>query len=109
LKNKTVLCNEYGIRLGHLVNDSKEHYIELNGERFFYAIDNGEKPQLIIYKESKSNPLVICDIDINKNSNSLFVSKGVTPDAKVYSSLLLALGWYMFLPVAKESELELAV
>jgi hypothetical protein len=109
LKNKTVLCNEYGIRLGHLVNDSKEHYIELNGERFFYAIDNGEKTKLIIYKEAKSNPLVVCDIDINKNSNSLFVSKGVTPDAKVYSSLLLALGWYMILPVAKESKLELAV
>jgi hypothetical protein len=90
-----------------LVNDNKENYIELNGERFFYSINKKEKADLIIYKESKQNPLVVCDLDINKNSS--LASNVLTPDAKVYSSLLLALGWYMFLPVAKESKLELAV
>ena len=48
LKNKTVLCNEYGIRLGYLVNDNKETYVELNNEKFFYMIQDTPKPELII-------------------------------------------------------------
>src|SRR5437667_151394 len=39
LRSKIVLCNEYGIRLGHLVQDNKESYIELNNERFSFDIN----------------------------------------------------------------------
>ena len=98
LRNKTVLCNEYGIRLGKLIQENKESYIELNGERFFYDINKNPLPELIIYKESKDQPLVVCELDINKNA--------LQPN--LYSSLLLAVCWYMFLPVSRTQTIEYA-
>ena len=38
LKNKTVLRNEYGIRIGHTGSEHNEKYIELNDERYFYSV-----------------------------------------------------------------------
>jgi hypothetical protein len=99
LKNKTVLCNEYGIRLGYLVHDNKENYIELNNERFFFDINKSLKPGLNIYKESADHPLVVCELDMKDN----------TPPVNLYSSLLLALCWYMFLPVPGRQTAEYAV
>ena len=98
LKNKTVLCNEYGIRLGYLAQDNKESYIALNNERFFFDINKNPLPELIIYKESKDEPLVICELDVKNN----------TLEANLYSSLLLALCWYMFLPVSRKQTEEYA-
>lgn len=105
LKNKTVLCNEYGVRLGYIAHDNKENAIELNNKKFFYTLKNNE---LIIYKESPQKPLVVCELNINIGNNGLAVikEKKLTPESQVYSSLLLALGWYMFLPVARESAVE---
>ena len=99
LRNKIVLCNEYGIRLGYLVQDNKESYIELNNERFFFDINKNPLPQLIIYKESKDHPFVICELDVKDN----------TLPANLYSSLLLALCWYMFLPVSRKQTAEFAI
>lgn len=98
LKNKTVLCNEYGIRLGYLAQDNKESYIELNNERFFFDINKNPLPELIIYKESKDHPFVTCELDVKDN----------TLPANLYSSLLLALCWYMFLPVSRKQTVEYA-
>ena len=99
LRSKTVLCNEYGIRLGWLVQDNKESYIQLNNERFFYDINKNSLPELIIYKESKDHPIVICELDIKNN----------VLQPNLYSSLLLALCWYIFLPVPKKQTIEFAV
>ena len=99
LRSKIVLCNEYGIRLGYLVQDNKESYIELNNERFFFDINKTPLPRLIIYKESKDHPFVICELDV----------KDHTLPANLYSSLLLALCWYMFLPVSRKQTAEFAI
>jgi hypothetical protein len=96
LKNKTVLCNEYGIRLGWIEN--KESYIQLNDERFFYDISKTLLPEFIIYRESKENPVVTCQIEL----------KNTPLHANLYSSLLLALSWYIFLPVHGKERLEYA-
>jgi hypothetical protein len=98
LLSKIGLCNEYGIRLGWLVQDNKESYIELNNERFFFDINKNPSPELIIYKESKDHPLVICELDI----------KGNTLQPSLYTSLLLALCWYILLPVSKNLPAEYA-
>jgi hypothetical protein len=109
LRNKTVLCNEYGVRLGQMLFENKENIIELNKERFTYSIQNNPSPELIIYKESKDRPLVVCGLNIHNNDlGSSHAKKDRALPASVQSSLLLALCWYMFLPVAKETALEYA-
>ncbi|MES1198072.1 MAG: hypothetical protein ABUL41_02225 [Chitinophagaceae bacterium] len=109
LKNKTVLCNEYGIRLGQLVHENKENFIELNHERFFYAFQESPKAQVIIYKESKENPIVVCGLNIIDPAKFIQIPKNKIFPITALSSLLLALSWYMFLPVAKSEAIEYAV
>jgi len=107
--NKMVLCNEYGVRLGQLVHEKRESYIELNDKRFTYLIRNNPRPELVIYKESKEKPLVVCGMDLNNENISLAITeKKVLPNS-LRSSLLLALSWYISLPVAREHAVEYAL
>lgn len=108
LKNKTVLCNEYGIRMGYLVNDNKETYVELNNEKFFYLIKDNPKPELIIYKESKDQPLITCGLNVNNVNASPRLKNEKNLPVDSHSSLILALCWYMLLPVTEEARLEYA-
>jgi hypothetical protein len=109
LRNKTVLCNEYGVRLGQMLFDNKENVIELNKERFVYIIQHNPSPELVIYKESKDHPLVVCGLNIKPEDALPIISKNerILPSG-LQSSLLLALCWYMFQPVAKETAAEYA-
>ena len=56
LRNKTVLRNEYGVRLGQLgyeKSNSSEGTIELNDEKFYYTIHNNPMAELAIYRDNK--------------------------------------------------------
>lgn len=108
LKNKTVLCNEYGIRMGQLVNDNKAKYVELNNEKFFYLIKDNPMPELIIYKESKDHPVIVCGLNVNNVNASPRLKNEKNLPVNSHSSLILALCWYMSLPVAEEAGLEYA-
>jgi len=99
-KNKTVLRNEYGIRIGHTGTENNENFIVVNNERYFYSIDNNE-PVLTIYKESKDRPLAVCGLNIN--DTSLLSKAGVKrplPEKALYS-MLMSLCLYMFRPAEK--------
>jgi hypothetical protein len=105
LKNKMVMRNEYGVRIGQISSENKEHLIALNDEKLFYAVSDGTNPELIIYKESKDKPLAVCALNLDND-------KGILPSVKpsaTHHSLLLALCWYLFLPVAKDKIAELAL
>ena len=104
LKNKLVMRNEYGIRIGQVISENNENFISLNDERLFYTITNEKEPRAIIYKESKEKPLAICALNLD-NDKSILPS--ANPSA-THQSLLLALCWYLFLPVAKENVMEYA-
>ena len=108
LRSKTVLCNEYGFRLGQLVHDNKETFIEINHERYFYTIHDNPETELIIYKESIDHPLIICGLNINNANASISLKNDKNLPVNSHSSLILALCWYMFQPVAKENILEYA-
>jgi hypothetical protein len=104
LKNKMVMRNEYGIRIGQVSFENKENLVSLNDEKFFYAITDGKEPEVIIYKESKDKPLAVCALNLDNE-------KSILPSVKTsatHHSLLLALCWYLFLPVAKEKVQEFA-
>ncbi len=99
-KNKTVLRNEYGIRIGHTGSENNENFIELNNQRYFYAVDDNQQPAVTIYKESIEHPLAICKLDIK---DDLLTRSGVkkTLQQKTLYSLLLGLCLYLFKPVSE--------
>ncbi len=104
LKSKMVMRNEYGVRIAQISAENKENIIALNDEKLFYTITEGEQPQVIIYKESKDKPLAVCALKLD-NDRSILPS--IKPSATQHS-LLLALCWYLFSPVAKENNREFA-
>lgn len=100
-KNKTVLRNEYGIRIGHTGSENNENFIELNNQRYFYAVDDKQQPAMTIYKESIEQPLVICKLDIK---DDLLARSGVkTLQQKTLYSLLLGLCLHLFKPLTEQS------
>lgn len=105
LKNKTVLRNEYGIRIGQAGSENNVNFIELNDERYFYSVENNVEQSVTIYKDSKDHPLAVCDFDMTDSSSPATASKAPISEKAQYS-LLMALCWYLFKPVIKEPALE---
>ncbi|MBL7743283.1 MAG: hypothetical protein JNN00_07360 [Chitinophagaceae bacterium] len=102
-RNKMVMRNEYGVRLGQVNTDSRENFIDLNDEKLLYTLTEGNEPRLIVYKESPDKPLAVCSL-------KLVNEKGILPSARssfTTYSLLLALCWCLFSTVTKENVPEL--
>src|SRR5258708_32551586 len=59
LKNKMVMRNEYGVRIGHVSSENKENLIAFNHEKLYYVITDDKEPQVIIYNESRGQPLAV--------------------------------------------------
>ena len=106
LKNKTVLRNEYGIRIGHTGSEHNEKYIELNDERYFYSIDKQNAKALTIYKDSIDQPLAVCELNIQESLLSKTGAKMQIAQKTLYS-LLIGLCWHLFKPADKGNTLEL--
>jgi hypothetical protein len=104
LKNKTVLRNEYGLRIGYAGSENNEDYIVLNNERFFYTVDNNhQEPSVTIYKESKGKPIAVCGLDVEGGNHSLDTfGKGKLFRDDAHYSLLMTLCWYLFQPAKIE-------
>ena len=93
LRNKTVLCNEYGVRIAHSGSENNERFIMLNDQRYFYDLTNEQESSLTIYKESRDQPLAVCTLDMSTGGGwgktSLFADN-------THYSLLMALCLYLF-------------
>jgi len=99
LKNKMVMRNEYGVKIGYISSEeNKENLIAFNDEKLYYSITGDKEPQVIIYRESPDKPLAVCALKL-ENDQSILPS--VKPSA-THQSLLLALCWYLFSPVAQQ-------
>lgn len=105
-RNKTILRNEYGIKIGELGQENEENFIAINDERFYYHIHNNPLAELVIYKDSKEQPLLVCGLNVKNGNPSVRFEKG--KELISQSGLLMALCWYMFLPVTKENVPEFA-
>lgn len=101
-KNKTVLCNEYGIRIGHAGSENNENYIVLNDERYFYSVNDKKESAVTIYKDSIDKPLAVCSLNIQDDQLAKSgVKRPLQP--KTLFSLLIGLCLYLFNPVEKKS------
>ena len=110
LRNKTVLRNEYGIRIGQLSHEKSnadEGIIELNDEKFFYEVRKNPLAELVIYRSVKIKPFVVCGLKPGSGNTFIQFSKANTFSTTQHF-LLMALCWYMFQPVAKQNTLEYA-
>ncbi len=111
LRSKSVLRNEYGVRLGQLSHEktnSSEGTIEVGEEKFLYTIKDNSRTELVIYRDNIEHPFVICDLKVD-NADSDFQPKKPIQLSASQHFLVMALCWYMTLPVAKENMLEYAV
>lgn len=108
LRNKTAIRNEYGIKIGEFGHENGEYFIVVNDERFYYGIQNSPLAKLILYKESVEHPIVSCGLDTNGKNPDVQFTKDKNLAAMTHPGLLMALCWYMFLPVAKENVAEFA-
>ena len=102
-RNKTVLRNEYGIKIGQLGHENNEQFIDVNDERFFYTTHKNPLPELVLYKESIDQPFVTCGFNVNEGGSGVQFEKDKQLSGTSHPGLLMALCWYMFLPAAKEN------
>ncbi|MBS1919081.1 MAG: hypothetical protein JST17_02400 [Bacteroidetes bacterium] len=98
LKSKTVLRNEYGVQIGQIRHENKEHYIEMGNQKYLYLIRNNSIPEVLIYKDSKENPVIVCELNFTNN----YFSNNKNLPAKVEPSLLLSLCWHLLGPKSRE-------
>ncbi|HEY7161734.1 MAG TPA: hypothetical protein VH815_10770 [Acidobacteriota bacterium] len=95
LRRRTVLRNEYGIRIGQLIydnNQDKQGMIEVYEENFTYTLQNSEDPKASIYRNAElaaASELPAISEDINSDN---------------YDLLILMLCWYLSTTVKKQVE-----
>lgn len=88
--NRVALKNEYGITMGYLGHEKwhtrDEGFIQIDNEKFFYYISHEQPVGLVIYKNSKEEPLLVCSLaDISDHPTRIDKAK----------SLLMTLAWYL--------------
>ena len=107
LRNKTILRNEYGVRIGQVIYEkgkAAEGIIDLQTEKFNYRVNGGSSPVLNIFREAQSEPLMSCSL----RENDLFHFDKNDDLGAAEQVLLLSLCWYTFLPVAEKHILQYA-
>ena len=89
LKNRTVLLNEYGIKMATLFEETETHtgIIEADEKKFKYSIHKGLLKEVFIYAGDSEKPFITCDLP-SALSN--------------YTALLLILSWYKLQPQKKK-------
>lgn len=104
LRNKTVLRTEYGIKIGELGHEGNRNFITINNERYYYNITNSPFAELQLFRAEQEQPLVTCGIKTdNGHPEVRFKRDKEQLSGITHSGLLMALCWYMFLPVTKEN------
>lgn len=109
LRNKTIFKNEYGVKIGYLSNEkwfNNEGVINLNEEKLYYTSNSKELQKLVIYKKTPHQPLIECSLSENSLHQNFNLKKHTEADN--YPALLVALVWFLFLPVAKEQNAVMA-
>ena len=92
LKTKSVLKNEYGIRIGSLNYDNfsdTQGSVDIENIKYRFIVKNGEVPELNIYKGSRRNLVYNCQLVFDDIRSRIKGSQT--------ASLIIAISWYLFL------------
>jgi len=90
LRRRTVLRNEYGIRIGQLTYDNNQGMIDVSGEDFTYILQNNSDPKASIYR--------------NTEFAAMSELPAVSEDSDNHDLLVLILCWYISTTVKKQVE-----
>ena len=96
LKNRTVIRNEYGIKLGELGNENRDNFIEINGDRYYYTLDGAENLHLSISTNPGDKPLFESTLPPEATSTQFSLSRNKTPGFSALA-ILMAVCWYKFI------------
>ena len=103
-KNKTVIKNEYGIKLGELNNSTAdEGVIEMDGKKYGYSINNSDNAAVILYDQTTAEhkPFLNCNLSGVIDGAASLVKRSIATDSKL-PFLLMALCWYLVKPSGSE-------
>jgi len=95
LRRRTVLRNEYGIRIGQLTydnNQDNQRLIDVYGENFTYVLQGDPNPKGIVYRNTEvlaASELPVISEDINSDN---------------YDLLMLMLCWYISTTIKRQVE-----
>jgi len=80
LQNRTVIKNEYGIRMGELTGETRESakgIIELDGRRYNYVFNNSREGELVVYNENALQPMVSCGLPSTNDTKNACLLMGL--------------------------------
>jgi hypothetical protein len=92
LKTKSVLKNEYGVRIGSLNYDKfsdTQGSVDIENMKYRFIVKRGEIPELNIYKGTRRNLVYNCQLAFQDISSRIKGSQT--------ASLIIAVSWYLFL------------
>lgn len=107
-RNKTVIRTEYGIKIGEFGHEGSQLFITVNDEKLYFTTRNNPLAELLLYKDSPDQPAISCRLDATNGKPEVFFKKDKALGEMPHPGLLMALSWYMFLPVAKENVVKYA-
>ena len=99
LRNRTVIRNEYGVKVGELGQENRERFISVDEEKFFYSIQNNPLAELMIRDDQQQ---VIASCTLKTKEGKANVHMGNREEIS-NAALLMDVCWYLFLPVAKDN------
>jgi len=97
LSSKALMKNEYGITMGVAEQErsgSKKGYMEFDGKRYCYILNENESGDLKLYDEEMKQSLLSCSF--NSVSNGFAKTRSLMNTK--FPFLLLVLCWYTFEP-----------
>ena len=96
LHAKTVIRNEYGIKLGELNSENwDEGVIDLDGKKYTYAFPHNADEKLVIYDDARLSPIVSCSLSALFTNVPAMMERSRSLHDTRYPSLLMALCWYL--------------
>jgi len=98
LQNKTVIKNEYGIKMGQLSSeqhDANTGIIEWDGKKYGYAFGQNNGTALTLSNELETKPFISCNLSAVIDTATSLVKKSVPLHDTKYPYILTALCWYL--------------
>jgi hypothetical protein len=111
-KNRTVLKNEYGYKIGQMYYEkwhSDNGIVEIDEKKFRYIFRNNPQAEIAIFNEDETEPVVICGLATVTGQTTVKINRdGEFEDADM-KYMLFALTWYLFLLTAQENTVDFAM
>jgi hypothetical protein len=108
LQNKTIIRNEYGIKLGELSgekNDGAEGMIEMDGKKYGYAFSQANDTAVTLFEqtiEEERKPFLRCNFSGVIDGATAIMKKSISFHDTKIPYLLMALCWYLLKPSGSE-------